>query len=119
MGPRLWYNVGEHVAPQYGGYPAQQQPHYQGGMQPVAQFPGQWGFTGQPQQPMPNGYPFPPLLYQGANGGYPPPQNAAYHPNQQLHLEQPISTATTSGEARAPGGKEGEETPDAIDPSEH
>ena len=45
--PKLWIGPGERVpAAQYAGYP----PY---GVQPTAQFPGQWGFPGQPSQSLP------------------------------------------------------------------
>ena len=44
--PKLWIGPGEKVPARYAGYP----PY---GVQPTAQFPGQWGFSGQPSQNFP------------------------------------------------------------------
>ena len=44
--PKLWIGPGEKVPARYAGYP----PY---GVQPTAQFPGQWGFPGQPSQSLP------------------------------------------------------------------
>ena len=82
MSVRLWDVPGEHVMPPYsGGYPAP----YLSGMQPVAQFPGQWGFPGQQPQPVPQGYPSPYGPHQ-VNNSPGPPHYVNTHHNQQPNM---------------------------------